>query len=82
MNTHLHQRSVVAATVGWLREHTLLAVVGLVTGLALTVAAAQSLLSGSVLPFVFFLILGAVILRGVLRLDTGGHRNEGKHQQP
>lgn len=73
MSTHLHQRSVIAATLGRLREHTLLAAVGVVTGFALAVAAAESLLQGSAAPFVFFSILGVLILGGVLRLDAS-HR--------
>ena len=81
MNANLQQRSVVAASLGWLRGHTLLVVFGVLTGLALTVAAAQSLLTGSVLPLVFFLILGAVILSGVLRLGPGGHGTTRAHRR-
>jgi len=81
MNTDLHQRAVVAATLGWLRGHTLFAVFAVLTGLAVTVAAAESLLTGSVLPLAFFLILGAVILSGVLRLGPGGHGTTRVHRR-
>jgi len=81
MNTNLQQRSVVAATRGWLHGHTLFAVFAVLTGLAVTVAVAESLLTGSVLPLVFFLILGALILSGVLRIGPRGYRAKHKHQQ-
>ena len=71
MNINHHQLSGVTGALAWLRGHTLLAVFGLFTGLAVTVAAAQSLLTGSVLPLVFFLILGALILSGLLRFGPG-----------
>ena len=79
MNPYPHQRSVAPAIRGWLRGHTLLVAFGVFTALALTVAVAQSVLAGNVFPLVFFLILGAVIMRGVLRLSTGTQRDEGGH---
>jgi len=79
MNNSIHRSSVVAATLAWLRGHTLLAVFGVLTGLALAVAAVHSLLTGSVLPFVFFLILGTIILSGIVRLGGGGQGNKGEH---